>query len=459
MAATLDDIYFQSPIWFQNALISAYGYRLRALRYGKRQQEYLHELLQTQWWSPEQLHQLQKDKLNELLAVARDTVPLYKERLSSESLHGLATLAELPLLRKDELRAPREQVVSRSFQTTRLEAIHTGGTTGSPLTVYCDRAALQLNYAFFGRLRNWAGIQPHDRVATFAGRTIVPAGQKRPPFWRRNLAANTLLFSSYHISPSTLPHYVEALLKFQPALIDSYPSSIELIARYILERGITSVRPRAVITSSETLDPTVRGLIEHAFDCKVFDYYGAAEMAALITQCEHGSYHSNPEFGVLELLRDGQPVGPGEFGEIVATGFVNRVMPFIRYGTGDLAMWKEGACPCGRAFPVLERIEGRRDDVIITPDGRRIGRLDPIFKAVSSIFEAQIVQVSRDLVRVNVVGPAFNDEERFELSRELQKRIGPSMRIEIVQTERIPRTSRGKFRSVVNLVAEANRDR
>jgi phenylacetate-CoA ligase len=175
-------------------------------------------------------------------------------------------------------------------------------------------------------------------------------------------------------------------------------------------------------------------------------------MATLVTQCEHGSYHVNPEFGVLELLRGDQPVGPGEYGEIVATGFVNQVMPIIRYATGDLAMWKEGSCPCGRSFPMLERIEGRRDDVIVTPEGRRIGRLDPIFKAVSSIFEAQIVQESPDLVRVYVVGSEFNERERLELGRELQKRLGPSMRIDIVQTERIARTKSGKFRSVVNLV-------
>lgn len=459
MAGKLDGIYFRSPIWLQNALVSAYGYRLRVLRYGSKQQEYLDGLLQSQWWSPEELRQLQEKRFDELLAHAQDTVPLYQEHLSGVNARGLATLGNLPLLRKEDLRAPRDRVVSRAFHNNRLEEIHTGGTTGTPLTIYCDRAALQLNYAFFGRLRHWAGIGSHDRVATFAGRTIVPPGSQQPPFWRWNRAANTLLFSSYHISPSTLPHYVNALVKFQPALIDSYPSSIEPIARYVLENGIADLRPRAVITSSETLEASVRELVERAFGCKVFDHYGAAEMAALVTQCEEGSYHANPEFGVLELLRDGEPVGVGEYGEIVATGFVNRAMPIIRYATGDLAMWREGACQCGRSFPMLEHIEGRRDDVIITPEGRRIGRLDPIFKAVSSIFEAQVVQVSPDLVRIYVVGSEFSESERVELDRELRKRIGLAMRIEIISTERIPRTRSGKFRSVVNLVASAGQER
>src|SRR6185437_7676900 len=133
------------------------------------------------------------------------------------------------------------------------------------------------------------------------------------------------------------------------------------------DRGITSIRPVAVITSSETLSADVRRTIEDAFACPVFDHYGAAEMAAFITQCAAGAYHCNSDYGVVELLRDGHAVAPGEMGEIVATGFINPVMPFIRYATGDLAVRGAARCPCGRGFPILRRILGRMDDVLITP--------------------------------------------------------------------------------------------
>jgi len=191
----------------------------------------------------------------------------------------------------------------------------------------------------------------------------------------------------------------------------------------------------------------------------VFDHYGAAEMAALVTQCEAGTYHANPEFGIVEVLQDGRPARPGEVGEIVATGFVNPVMPLIRYATGDLAEPGAGRCACGRAFPSLARLEGRTDDVLVTPEGRWIGRLDPIFKGVSSLHETQIVQDRTDHVRVDVVPvAAFTDGERDALVHALRQRLGPSMQIDVVQVGRIPRTAAGKFPAVVNLVGRDTSD-
>ena len=202
--------------------------------------------------------------------------------------------------------------------------------------------------------------------------------------------------------------------------------------------------------------PETRALIETAFECRVFDHYGAAEMVALITQCESGTYHVNPEFGIVEILVDGRPARPGELGEIVATGFVNPVMPLLRYRTGDLAVPGEGVCSCGRAFPIVAHIEGRRDDVIVCPDGRRVGRLDPIFKAVSSIRETRIVQDAPDHLTVEVVTTApLAESESGSLLRELANRVGPTMRVDLVRVPRISRTGAGKLRAVVNLSRES----
>jgi phenylacetate-CoA ligase len=459
MGNALASAYAAAPVWLQNVMLSAYGMRLRFLRYGRQQRRYLEELGQTQWLSSEKLRALQLERLTALVHHAYETVPLYQARALPRRLFTeLEQLQELPLLAKDELRAPRDVVTSSLWRGRRLSEVHTGGTTGKPLTIFCDRATLQRNYAFFARFREWAGMEAGGgggqsaRVATFAGRTIVSPSQTRPPFWRFNAAAKTMLFSSYHIAPDTLPAYVDRLRSFSPDLIDSYPSSLAPIARYVLEQGINDLRPRAIITSSETLDAGVRRTIEAAFGCRVFDHYGAAEMAALVTQCDRGSYHVNPEFGIVEILTSGRPARPGELGEIVATGFVNPVMPLIRYATGDLAIASPDGCACGRAFPVLERIEGRTDDVLVTPDGRWIGRLDPIFKGVSSLYETRIVQDRTDHVRIELVPlESFTLHDQETLVHELRQRLGPAMQIDVVRVTRIPRTAAGKFPAVVNL--------
>jgi phenylacetate-CoA ligase len=443
--------YSAAPVWLQEVMLSVYGARLRWLRYGAIQRGLLHRLRESQWLPVAELQRRQLESLNATLAAAAADVTFYRERgLKSGPLAGVEGLGALPVLTKEEVRQAGKRLVSTRYAGRRLEEIHTGGTTGTPLTIYCDRSALQRNYAFFERFREWAGVVSGSRVATFAGRILVPPGAG-PPYWRRNLASNTLLFSSYHIGPSTLDAYAEALAGFKPDLIDSYPSSIELVARHLLRRPGLQIRPRAVITSSETLFPEARRTIEAAFDCPVFDHYGSAEMSALVTQCEAGSYHVNPEFGVVEVLRDGARVDPGERGEIVATGFINPVMPLLRYATGDSAIMGAGECSCGRAFPTLERIEGRMDDVIVTPEGHLVGRLDPIFKTVSSLLETRIVQDTADHVRVEVVVIGeFTASEQQTLLHGLRARLGPVMRIDILQVPSLARTGRGKLRSVVN---------
>ena len=450
-------VYLGSPVWAQNLMLSLYGWRLRQLRYGGVHERVLTRLRESQWWPPERLQQFQIESLNRLLRHARMNVPLYRERGLPNDLTALdERWLAIPLLTKRELREAGRKAISSRTPWWRLQEVHTGGTTGTPLTVYCDRGVLQQNFAFFARFLEWAGVPPRARVATFAGRVVVPPVQRRPPFWRLNRASNTMLFSSYHISADTVLAYAEALRDWAPALIDSYPSSILPIARFVQESGFQGIRPAAVITSSESLSLGARDLIQGAFGCKVLDHYGAAEMVALITQCPQGSYHVNPEFGVIELLHNGKPAEEGELGEIVATGFINPVMPLIRYATGDWAMSAGGECSCGRAFPMVARVEGRSDDVIVTPEGRLIGRLDPIFKNVTSLLETRIIQDARDHVCVEVVASAgFTLVEEAALLEELALRLGSSMRVEVVRKTTLDRTRGGKLRSVVNLVSSS----
>ncbi|MEO8194753.1 MAG: hypothetical protein ABI681_12955 [Gemmatimonadales bacterium] len=445
-------VYAQAPLWMQNLLVSAYGIRLRRLRYGRTGGQTLTWLRDSQWLGEVELRRYQLATLSNLVAQAAG-MSFYRRRgLERIEFQSVDQLLELPLLTKSEVQSAGRELIAERFRNNRLCEIHTGGTTGKPLTIYCDRETLQRNYAFFSRIKETAGIQEGARIATFAGRVVVPP-RAVAPYWRHNRAANTLLFSSYHIGQDTLPAYVDALAEFRPALIDSYPSSLEPIARYLLEKGITSVRPVAVITSSETLFPTVRALLQRAFDCPVFDHYGGAEMVALIAQCEEGTYHVAPEFGFVEIVTDRRPAAAGECGEIIATGFINPVMPLIRYATGDYGVYGSGECRCGRAGQTIERIEGRMDDVIVTPEGNLVGRLDPIFKSISGLQETRIVQDAADHLRVEmVVSATFSDAMERELASQLRSRLGLTMRIDMLRVPRIERTAAGKLRTTVNLV-------
>ncbi len=159
------------------------------------------------------------------------------------------------------------------------------------------------------------------------------------------------------------------------------------------------------------------------------------------------------------LHDDGSTARPGETGHLVATGLINSAQPLIRYRVGDrLRLDEASSCECGRSLPIVAAIEGRSDDVIVTPDGRQIGRLDPIFKGELPIVEAQIIQEAKDRVRLRYV--AAEQAGGADLDQQLQKlvvdRLGGGMHVEVEQVVEIERDSRGKFRAVISAVLPPN---
>jgi phenylacetate-CoA ligase len=269
--------------------------------------------------------------------------------------------------------------------------------------------------------------------------------------WRWNPAMRNRLFSSYHLSLANAATYSRELCTYAPEYIDSYPSSIALLASMLREARLPAPRPRAVITSAETLTLPQRELVEEVFSTRCFDQYGCTEQSVFASQCEQGTYHLHPEYGIVEILRNGEPVGSGEPGEVVCTSFTNDAFPLLRYRLGDVAVVGRRECPCGRRFPTLEQIIGRVDDVLVTPDGRHVGRLDPAFKGRRTIREAQVVQESATAVTVRIVpGPDYSDEDGRAVVRELESRLGTGMRITVQRVIDIERTGAGKFRAVIN---------
>jgi phenylacetate-CoA ligase len=151
-----------------------------------------------------------------------------------------------------------------------------------------------------------------------------------------------------------------------------------------------------------------------------------------------------------------QPCAPGETGDLVLTGLLNEVMPMIRYRIGDQAALCSVPCACGSAFTALESIVGREDDYIVTPEGNYVGRLDPLFKGLSGLVEAQIVQESVDQIQILVVPSGeFDGRSRAALIQSLRDRVGLNMSIDVRLVESIPRTKNGKFRSVMSKVKGA----
>ena len=231
------------------------------------------------------------------------------------------------------------------------------------------------------------------------------------------------------------------------------------MCRYLDKNRISLPPIETVITSSETLYGFQRKMIERLLNCSIFDEYGQAEFTVYAAQCEKGSYHLSDELHLVEILESNGnrslEEDVGEVGEVVGTSLVNYVMPFIRYKTGDLAVWGEGYnCSCGRALPIIKQIIGRANDIIVTPGGA-ITFPHSLFEfhLLKGVDDLQIIQENLDFLRVKVVtNESYNEQTKSMLIRMLREKLNHFFKISVESVEEIPRTLFDKHRLVVSKI-------
>jgi phenylacetate-CoA ligase len=452
------DLYRRLPLPAQQAMAAAYGVVQLPIRHGGRFRSDVRDLDARQWWSPDRLQRDQDQRVRAMVLWCAHRVPHYRDLfaelgLDASDVRTAADLVQLPMLDKESVRADPERFLPDPPRP-KLVAQTTGGTTGTPLAYWATKDAVRFNYATYeSRTRAWSGVRFGDRMASFHGQPIVPAGQERGPFWRRNPAFNQLYCSVYHLSDANLPAYLDALAAFRPVVLAGYTSAIHRLAQYVLRVGDTDrIRPRAVIVSSETLLPAARADIEAAFGCPVHNAYSLGELVAYVSECDFGSMHVSTEYGVLELLDTDESAGTGRH-EIVASGLFNRAMPLLRYRTGDTAAPATATCECGRGLPTVDELTGRSDDVVHTPDGTIVGPapMSLAFQRVPRLRRAQVHQDRIESIRVLVeVDADFTVDDESFMVAELAKRLGTALEIEVERVEALPRTSGGKERVVVS---------
>lgn len=453
-------LYWTLPTPVQNVAVTAYGYYLRRKRHGSGAGAVRALIRESRSWSPTERAVYQTVELQRVLDICRREIKYYgdlwkRAGIDPATVRGPEDLRILPILPKATVRDVGTDLVkadARPYWTQ-----HTSGSTGTPVVVHVNQRTYQLVHALLEEHERSCGIGPDDLRATFAGRMVQPADRLKPPFWRYNHAQRQILFSAYHLTERTLPSYVDELARRQPAEVIGYPSAISTVAAHINAfRPDRPVRPRVIITNSETLFAWQRAAIEEAFECPVRDYYGSAEAVVFAPECTAGAYHFDPLLGIAEIVNGhGLPVKPGESGRLVCTTLTNDLMPLVRYEIGDMAVRLERPCPCGSHLDGAREILGRQDDTIVTPDGRLIGRIDHIFKGITGIHECQVVQKAVDLIRLSIVADGkFDARQQVLLAENARARLGGSVRIEMQRVESIPRTAAGKFRGVLSEISQ-----
>jgi len=454
-------LYERLPGPLQTLALNAYAGKLHLERFGPKFRRELARSLERERWPSAALQEYQHGQLERLIRHAYDSVPFYRrvfdERgLTPRDIRTVRDLHKLPLLTREDVRENVSALISTRFRPGTLKPGRTSGTTGSPLQFYWDREMSFMNNVVDWRQKATAGLQYGQPHAVLFGRMIVPVNQRKPPFWRMNYLHNQLWLSTFHISTQNLEFYLRKLRAFRPRALEGYPSTVQMLAQFLDQRG-ERLPLGAVLTTSETLRTDQRELIERVFECRVFDFYGLAERVIFSTECEkHEGHHVNLDYGIMEITNDkGEPVEEGELGWIVGTSLHNLGMPFLRYKTGDVTRLRMRRCSCGRTFPIMDDVTTKAEDIIVTQDGRFISPsvLTHPFKPLQGIAMSQIIQEDRENITVKIVrSSGFRSEQEAALMHGLQERLGDGMRVRVEYVDDIPRGANAKFKWVVSRV-------
>lgn len=459
----MERIYRVLPVSLQNIACSLYGLRERRVRLSGVFWDRYRWLLDTEAASAAEIRTYQDEQVACLIRHAYDTVPYYRrvmdERgLKPQDVASVGDLRKLPVLRKEDLLKNIDQFVSRVYDRRRLVPSKTSGTTGTSLKFFKSRESVAFQWAVWWRHRSRFGVRPLTWHVNFTGKPVVPSSQRSAPFWRWNVPMRQALISMQQLRPDRVRELARFLSAREYEFFSGYPSFIHTLALLLEEKRLQlRYHPKYVFLGAENTHDFQRAAIERVLRTTVTDQYGFAEGAGNASRCEHGLYHEDWEFGVIEcgepeVMEDGSVRG-----KIVATGFSDYGFPFIRYEVGDTARWapRDFRCKCGRSSTVIFHIEGRNEDYVLTPEGNRIMRFGYLFQDTESIREAQIIQREHGSITIRVVPRDTYSHSVEDLIRErVWNFISPSLRVYFEYVDQIPRSRSGKFKFVVSELVE-----
>lgn len=416
--------------------------------------EYLKWLNRTQWLKAEELERLQNKKLRAMIRHAFRNVPYYHRvfreiGVRPEDIRHKEDLSKIPILTKDDIRKNLGQLIAVNVPESQIIGTRSSGSTGEPLKYYLDKNSYSSGWAHTFRCWSWAGFNLGDPYVKI---NLNPRTHLRKKIQDRVLNCKYIYFGD--IGESTLERYLMEMRGSK--IVRGFASSMYVISKLIEELDINDnqiPKPLAVMTTGDTLFPHYRDKIESVFDCKIFDGYGG-ESTPIAFECEmHEGYHICDESVIVEFMREEETVSPGELGSIVFTNLDNYAMPFLRYNINDIGINSEDSCSCGRGLSVMNSIEGRNTDVIVTPSGKFlvVQFFTTLFKYIDGVEQFQVIQSRKDEIEIKIVkNDKFTDSDAERISSHIKKHAGEEMKVKMKFVSSIPPTKSGKRRFILS---------
>lgn len=399
----------------------------------------------------------QKEALLGILNYAQTNVPYYRTVMKDYQLNienVFSILKVLPLLTKSIIREQGEEIYSDHFVKEFSYWMNTGGSTGEPLKFPASENLEHIHQRCLYTLMNW---KKNDLIVSLDGIRIEDSLLDKRIFWKAgkaNFPYGSFHYSTLYMEISNMSYYINHLNSVKPSIMRGYPSGIETLAKYITTNNIKlNFELKGIYLTSEFFDSSVSEFIRKSFNCPVFGQYGHSEVSIFaFTFADSHEYICSPLYGYTEVLdEEGNQVKVGKKGEVVVTGFSNKVMPFIRYKTGDIATYGGNQ----NGVIKLSSLEGRSVDFIVNKVNKKVYLIGLIFgghlKSFAKINSWQIVQNRPGIITIKIVkDQGFLEEHEKEIIQ-LFESVGINSVLEFVAS--IPLSTRGKRKFLIqNLI-------
>ena len=389
------------------------------------------------------MQESQYQKLRSLLEYVQQFSPFYQElfRLRGIDIRQIKTVSDLhiiPPTQKEDLQQKNNDFICVPKKKI-IEYTSTSGTLGAPVTVALTENDLQ-------------------RLAENEYRSFVcPDGNASDIYQLmltldRQFMAGMAYYSGIRklgagiirVGPGVPSLQWQTILRIQPTAIVAVPSFIIKLIDYARDHGIdpnsTSVKKAICIGENiRNTDFTLNMLgkrIKEAWDIQLYSTYASTEMQTAFTECGAGrGGHLNPDLLFVELLgEDNEPVGPGEPGEVTITTLGVEGMPLIRYKTGDICVYLDEPCSCGRLSLRLSPVLGRKQQMIkfkgttLYPPAL-FDLLHEMEEVVDYVAEVYSNELGMDEVLLHLVPRDSSDETDRRIRAYLQARLRVSPHI------------------------------
>lgn len=395
------------------------------------------------------------NRRNEILDFHLNNNNFYREFVNSK-IDVNTPWEQLPILTKKNLQIPLKKRISKGFSINKVFKNKTSGSSGVPLDFAKDKSCHALVWANIAQKFDEHSIYA-KKQARFYGmpKLLLPKLMVRV----KDFFLNRYRFDVFDLSDRALSRWIVDFKKNKYTHLNGYTTVIVLFSKYLINENIVlkSFCPtlkNCVVTSEMCSEEDIL-IMEKALGVPVINEYGISELDLIAFTNKQGNWKLNTATLYVEILDDNNTPLPNNcIGRIVVTSLFNKAHPFIRYDTGD-----RGAIGVINNEKILEKIEGRKDDLIYLPSGKIAAGMTfynftkSIMSKYSNIKELKAIQEKIDVFRIfYVANDDLNETEIKNLKKELCKFLELGIEIVFIRRDYLKRSKSGKLKQFKSLL-------